>query len=550
MSSEEDSTLLFLVFQHLKTKGLFGAAELLEKHVVKVETAQASVNLQDIYRAWMKLCFISHHAEQLAEDKSIKIKPQGSTDETLSEEYNMDTKASLASEQTMEANGNAHDDSPDDDKEEEEGDEDNKPRVIMVVKKVKGETPEPEDTHAISLLQPQDIADSSEVKGETPEPEEADVTQTEATPTSDDSTELMKVKAAELKPEENKQIVLQATATCAQDTNDQPTQTPSPAGEQQDLEEPSAKKKGKKRKKHDEEKSSDGEVKKKKVEDLQEEKVDDLQEEKVDDGVCPLEEEKEETKVKKRKRGKKKTGERSQEVQCDAGPAGGDTETPNKEETEGEQQDLEEPSEKKKGKKRKKHDKEKSSEGKVKRKKVEDGKEEKVDDGVRPLEEEKEETKGKKKKRRKKMTGGAATQCSSSKKTRWRKKPSLKKRMRMSMKRKKLQLGQNKKDVTKDMPQPSKASKSEEEAPKSKKKSIIDVNGKKDKKKKRAANEEEKEDDVGNLHCLPVGHLSPLSEKKKKKKKKKAAEYVDTPVHTKTSAKKIKKKLKYQKEDN
>ncbi|XP_054624999.1 glutamic acid-rich protein-like isoform X2 [Dunckerocampus dactyliophorus] len=447
---------------HLKMKGLLGAADLLEKHVVQVEAPEGGLSLQDIYKAWIKLCSISQQAKQPAKDESNQVEPEGGSDKTLTE-GNIDVNASLASEQTMEANGDIHNVSPDDEEE--------------------------------ARKQPQLIMDAEEVQGETSGLEEAAVHQTEATPTPNDDTETSE----------------QAMPTCAQDAQEQPTDNqalpPADMRTEQEEEEVAVKmeisdglkqedhteapedqeaiddgkmstaeerdhmKKGKKRKKHDEDKLSEIEVAKRK-------KVEDIKDEKVQEGVSPPEEEEKKKEKKRRRRRKKKTGERSQEVQYDA-PAGSNAETPKKQEA----------------------------------------------------------------------AGDAAPQLSSSRKMHPQKKLSRKKRMRL----KKSQQGHKQ-----DIPEESKASKpetyatSEVDAPKSKKikqDQSPATNGKKDKKKKkqRTASEEKIEHAVGNIEHLSGGHSAHLSEEKKKKKK--AAEYDETPVSNKTSAKKIKKRLKYQKED-
>ncbi|XP_042353490.1 cell surface glycoprotein 1-like [Plectropomus leopardus] len=93
MASEEDGTLLYLIFQHLKVNGYHKAAKVLEKHVAQVETPEESSSLHDIYTGWMKLCSLAQHAKQETEDstslKKSSIKPEPATSE---EEEGADTK--------------------------------------------------------------------------------------------------------------------------------------------------------------------------------------------------------------------------------------------------------------------------------------------------------------------------------------------------------------------------------------------------------------------------------------------------------------------------
>ncbi|XP_077580856.1 uncharacterized protein LOC144201900 isoform X1 [Stigmatopora nigra] len=65
MSCNEDASLLFLISKHLKTKGLQAAADVLEEHVSKIEIPNMSLNLQDIYKGWLKLCSLSQPAKCL-----------------------------------------------------------------------------------------------------------------------------------------------------------------------------------------------------------------------------------------------------------------------------------------------------------------------------------------------------------------------------------------------------------------------------------------------------------------------------------------------------
>nr|XP_057930855.1 uncharacterized protein LOC131130826 [Doryrhamphus excisus] len=469
-------------------KGLSGAADLLEKHVVQVGTPEEGLGLQDIYKAWIKLCSIPRQAEQPDEDESIKVEPEEGSEETLAED-NMDVNMSPVSEQTMVANGNVHNGSPDDDDEEEDK----------------------------ARKQPQLISDAEEAQGDTSGLEETDVNQTEATPTLSDGTETSELAMptlagdaneqptdnqtllpADLRAEQEEEVLVKMEVSDdlkQEDHTDAPEDqeatddgkcgvVPSmPAssgcdgvnhiscpfgtfdGKMSAAEERDCKKKNKKRKKHDEDKLSEIEVTKRK-------KVEDIKEENVEDVVCPPEEEeKKGKKRRKRRRRRKTTGQRSQEVQCNAEPTGGNAETPTKQEA----------------------------------------------------------------------AGGAAPPLSSSKKTHPQEKVSRKKRMRL----KKSQLGHKQ-----DIPEESKTSKTEtyatveEDAPKSKKikrdQSPARSAKEDKKKKKRAASEEKMEGAVGHVEPLPGGHSAHLSEKKKKKK---AAECDET------SAKKTNKRLKYQKED-
>ncbi|XP_037643529.1 translation initiation factor IF-2-like isoform X2 [Sebastes umbrosus] len=106
MATEEDSALLFLIFQHLKVNGYEKAAKVLKKHVAQVETPEETSNLHDIYTSWMKLCSLAQHAKQETEDsstlkkKSIKPEPATSEEEegevtklsNITEENNVDAK--------------------------------------------------------------------------------------------------------------------------------------------------------------------------------------------------------------------------------------------------------------------------------------------------------------------------------------------------------------------------------------------------------------------------------------------------------------------------
>ncbi|XP_034090974.1 treacle protein-like [Gymnodraco acuticeps] len=85
MASEEDATLLFLIFQHLKVHGYKKAAKVLEKHIAQVETPEETPNLHEIYSGWMKLYSLAQDAKQEAEDgahlKKNGIKPEPATSE-------------------------------------------------------------------------------------------------------------------------------------------------------------------------------------------------------------------------------------------------------------------------------------------------------------------------------------------------------------------------------------------------------------------------------------------------------------------------------------
>ncbi|XP_055084590.1 histone H3.v1-like [Periophthalmus magnuspinnatus] len=55
MDADEDEALLFLIHQHLQSRGFTKAAKKLQKHVSQVEGAEGQSSLQDIYSVWKRL---------------------------------------------------------------------------------------------------------------------------------------------------------------------------------------------------------------------------------------------------------------------------------------------------------------------------------------------------------------------------------------------------------------------------------------------------------------------------------------------------------------
>ncbi|XP_019748480.1 ABC transporter F family member 4-like isoform X2 [Hippocampus comes] len=135
MSCEEDSSLLFLIVQHLKMKGLLVAAQVLEEHVSQVDIPNTSLNLQDIYKGWMKLCSHKQHGEQPADesDAPCKVEPEGGADERPSKDKNMDVEALLASktEDVERSNGREHNGCRSPPPEKEEQTQQEQPEVVM-----------------------------------------------------------------------------------------------------------------------------------------------------------------------------------------------------------------------------------------------------------------------------------------------------------------------------------------------------------------------------------------------------------------------------------
>ncbi|XP_061653867.1 myb-like protein V isoform X2 [Phyllopteryx taeniolatus] len=95
MPCEEDSSLLFLIVQYLKIKGLRAAADVLEEHVSQVEMSNVSLNLQDIYKGWLKMC--SPHADQPASgsDAPNEVESEVGADERPPEDNNTNAEAVL-----------------------------------------------------------------------------------------------------------------------------------------------------------------------------------------------------------------------------------------------------------------------------------------------------------------------------------------------------------------------------------------------------------------------------------------------------------------------
>ncbi|KAM9790952.1 uncharacterized protein ACBT44_019297 isoform 1-T1 [Syngnathus typhle] len=114
MSCEEDSSLLFLIVEHLKTKGLLVAARVLEEHVSQAEMPNVSLNLQDIYKGWTKWCSQNQHAERPADGCNVPIKldPEGGADESPVKYNNNNTDAEglHASKTEGVERSNGHDD--------------------------------------------------------------------------------------------------------------------------------------------------------------------------------------------------------------------------------------------------------------------------------------------------------------------------------------------------------------------------------------------------------------------------------------------------------
>ncbi|XP_034004998.1 nucleolin-like, partial [Trematomus bernacchii] len=122
MASEEDATLLFLIFQHLKVHGYKKAAKVLEKHIAQVETPEETPNLHEIYSGWMKLCSLAQDAKQEAEDaahlKKNGIKPEPATSEeedvadaklnNISEENHVDAKPPAESKTDVKESAEVH----------------------------------------------------------------------------------------------------------------------------------------------------------------------------------------------------------------------------------------------------------------------------------------------------------------------------------------------------------------------------------------------------------------------------------------------------------
>ncbi|XP_051943373.1 glutamic acid-rich protein-like isoform X2 [Hippocampus zosterae] len=135
MSCEEDSSLLFLIVQHLKMKGLLVAAEVLEEHVSQAEMPNTSLKLHDIYKGWMKLCSNKQHGEQSADefDAPGKVEPEGGADERPSKDNNMDVEAPLASktEDVERSNGCEHNGCRSLPPEQEEQTQQEQPEVVM-----------------------------------------------------------------------------------------------------------------------------------------------------------------------------------------------------------------------------------------------------------------------------------------------------------------------------------------------------------------------------------------------------------------------------------
>ncbi|XP_061550712.1 myb-like protein V isoform X2 [Phycodurus eques] len=136
MPCEEDSSLLFLIVQYLKIKGLRAAADVLEEHVSQVEMSNVSLNLQDIYKGWLKMC--SPHADQPASgsDAPNEVESEGGADERPPEDNNTNAEG-LKSEGVEGTNGQAHNGCDSLQPEEEEQTQQEQPEVVM---DVKGET--------------------------------------------------------------------------------------------------------------------------------------------------------------------------------------------------------------------------------------------------------------------------------------------------------------------------------------------------------------------------------------------------------------------------
>ncbi|XP_077472188.1 uncharacterized protein LOC144086210 isoform X2 [Stigmatopora argus] len=134
MSCNEDSSLLFLISQHLKMKGLQAAADVLEEHVSKIEIPNMSLNLQDIYKGWLKLCSLGQPAKCLdgVEPDECDVQSPGGN--------NADEQVMCA----LEAEGtNGHGENGCHETQSEE----QQPEVVMDDAALKGEVPSEDDVN-------------------------------------------------------------------------------------------------------------------------------------------------------------------------------------------------------------------------------------------------------------------------------------------------------------------------------------------------------------------------------------------------------------------
>ncbi|XP_049602635.1 uncharacterized protein DDB_G0286299 isoform X2 [Syngnathus scovelli] len=93
-------------------KGLLVAAQVLEEHVSQAEMPNVSLNLQDIYKGWMKWCLHNQHAERPADGCNVPIKPEpeGGADESPAKYNNTDAEGLHASKTEGVERSNGHDD--------------------------------------------------------------------------------------------------------------------------------------------------------------------------------------------------------------------------------------------------------------------------------------------------------------------------------------------------------------------------------------------------------------------------------------------------------